>query len=95
MKIMKAKLSEDNEFLKRFIQEYGLVSKIECRHVVRIYDQGVTDRHVYIAMEYFAGGDLRARHSGGTRAGRVAERCPRRLAGVCRLSTYRASCIAI
>jgi serine/threonine protein kinase/FixJ family two-component response regulator len=61
MKIMNARLADDKEFLLRFIQEYGLVSKIDCPHVVRIYDQGVTDRHVYIAMEHFAAGDLRAR----------------------------------
>jgi serine/threonine protein kinase/FixJ family two-component response regulator len=61
MKIMNAKLADDQEFLMRFIQEYGLLSKIECPQVVRIHDQGVTDRHVYIAMEHFAGGDLRAR----------------------------------
>jgi serine/threonine protein kinase/FixJ family two-component response regulator len=61
MKIMNARLTGENEFLKRFIQEYGLVSKIDCPQVVRIYDQGVTDQHVYIAMEHFGGGDLRAR----------------------------------
>jgi serine/threonine protein kinase/CheY-like chemotaxis protein len=61
MKIMDGKLADDREFLMRFIQEYGLLSKIDCPQVVRIHDQGVTDRHVYIAMEHFAGGDLRAR----------------------------------
>ena len=61
MKILDSKLCEDNEFLMRFIQEYGMISKIDSRHIVRIYDQGFTDRHVYIAMEYFANGDLRAR----------------------------------
>jgi len=61
MKILDSKLCEDNEFLMRFIQEYGMISKIENRHIVKIYDQGFTDRHVYIAMEYFANGDLRAR----------------------------------
>ena len=40
---------------------FGLIAKIESRHIVKIYDQGFTDRHVYIAMEYFANGDLRAR----------------------------------
>jgi DNA-binding response OmpR family regulator len=59
MKILDSKLCEDNEFLMRFIQEYGMISKIESRHIVKIYDQGFTDRHVYIAMEYFANGDLR------------------------------------
>jgi eukaryotic-like serine/threonine-protein kinase len=68
MKILDSKLCEDNEFLMRFIQEYGMISKIESRHIVKIYDQGFTDRHVYIAMEYFAGGDLRARIKGGITA---------------------------
>ena len=61
MKILDAKLCEDNEFLTRFIQEYGMISKIESPHIVKIYDQGFTDQHVYIAMEYFVNGDLRAR----------------------------------
>jgi DNA-binding response OmpR family regulator/tRNA A-37 threonylcarbamoyl transferase component Bud32 len=61
LKILDSKLCEDNEFLMRFIQEFGLIAKIESRHIVKIYDQGFTDRHVYIAMEYFANGDLRAR----------------------------------
>lgn len=65
MKILDSKLCEDNEFLMRFIQEYGMISKIESHHIVKIFDQGFTDRHVYIAMEYFAKGDLRARIKGG------------------------------
>jgi serine/threonine protein kinase len=32
--------------------------------VVRIYDQGFTDDHAYIAMEYFERGDLRAELNG-------------------------------
>lgn len=61
LKILDSKLCEDNEFLMRFIQEFGLIAKIDSRHIVKIFDQGFTDRHVYIAMEYFANGDLRAR----------------------------------
>jgi serine/threonine protein kinase/CheY-like chemotaxis protein len=65
VKILDSKLCEDQEFLMRFIQEYGMISKIDSRYIVRIYDQGFTDRHVYIVMEYFAGGDLRARIKSG------------------------------
>jgi eukaryotic-like serine/threonine-protein kinase len=61
LKILDSKLCEDNEFLMRFIQEFGMIAKIESRHIVKIFDQGFTDRHVYIAMEYFANGDLRTR----------------------------------
>jgi serine/threonine protein kinase/CheY-like chemotaxis protein len=65
VKILDSKLCEDQEFLMRFIQEYGMISKIDSRYIVKIYDQGFTDRHVYIVMEYFAGGDLRARIKSG------------------------------
>jgi DNA-binding response OmpR family regulator/tRNA A-37 threonylcarbamoyl transferase component Bud32 len=45
----------------RFLQEYEVVSKVEHPNIVRIHDLGVADDHAYIAMEYFAEGDLRAR----------------------------------
>jgi eukaryotic-like serine/threonine-protein kinase len=61
LKILDADLSNNNLFLRRFIQEYGIISKISDPGVARIYDQGFTEQHAYIAMEYFAGGDLRAK----------------------------------
>jgi eukaryotic-like serine/threonine-protein kinase len=61
LKVLDAELSYQNEFLQRFIREYGILSKLAHRNVVRIYDQGYSDEHVYIAMEYFSGGDLKAR----------------------------------
>jgi eukaryotic-like serine/threonine-protein kinase len=45
----------------RFLQEYDLISRIRHPNVVRILDMGIADNHAYIAMEYFARGDLRAR----------------------------------
>lgn len=59
------------EHLTRFIQEYSLLSSIEHPHVIRIHDQGVTDDHAYIAMEYFERGDLRAEIAAGIRQERV------------------------
>ena len=61
LKLLNADLSHENEFLRRFIREYGILSKLSSPQVVKIFDQGYTDRHVYIAMEYFAGGDLKTR----------------------------------
>ena len=69
LKVLDSKLCEDNEFLMRFIQEFGMIAKIDSAHVVKIFDQGFTDRHVYIAMEYFAKGDLRGRIKQGLKAG--------------------------
>ena len=54
-------VAEGKGTFDRFLQEYEVVSKVEHPNVVRIYDLGVADDHAYIAMEYFASGDLRAR----------------------------------
>jgi CheY-like chemotaxis protein len=61
------------QHLSRFIQEYTLLSRIEHPNVVRIHDQGFTDDHAYIAMEYFARGDLRAELGAGMSRGRVLQ----------------------
>lgn len=61
LKVLSADLSRENEFLRRFIREYGILSKLSNPQIVKIFDQGYTDQNVYIAMEYFAGGDLKAR----------------------------------
>ena len=60
LKVLEASGKATSEHLSRFIQEYTLLSEIEHPNIVRIYDQGFTDDHAYIAMEYFEQGDLRA-----------------------------------
>jgi tRNA A-37 threonylcarbamoyl transferase component Bud32/CheY-like chemotaxis protein len=45
----------------RFLREYHLVAHLEHPNIARIYDIGVADDHLYLAMEYFPGGDLRQR----------------------------------
>ena len=60
LKVLDASGKAASEHLSRFIQEYTLLSLIDHPHVIRIYDQGFTDDHAYIAMEYFEQGDLRA-----------------------------------
>ncbi len=54
-------ITEDDggEMLQRFISEYALVSQIEHPNVAKIFAQGFSASHAYIAMEYFPGGDLR------------------------------------
>ncbi|MES2508303.1 MAG: protein kinase [Pseudomonadota bacterium] len=59
LKVLDSSGKEASEHLVRFIQEYALLSKIVHPNVIRIYDQGFTDEHAYIAMEYFELGDLR------------------------------------
>jgi serine/threonine protein kinase len=59
LKILDSSGTEASEHLVRFIQEYAWLSQIDHPHVIRIHDQGFTDAHAYIAMEYFKRGDLR------------------------------------
>ncbi len=61
LKILDSRLVEDERFLDLFMREYNLIARLASPHVVRIYEQGFTDTHVYIAMEYFSGGDLKDR----------------------------------
>jgi serine/threonine-protein kinase PpkA len=71
LKVLEAAGRAASANLARFIQEYALLSRVDDPHVIRIYDQGFTDDHAYIAMEYFARGDLRAElieGMGGARA---------------------------
>ena len=60
LKVLDSRGKEASEHLVRFIQEYALLCKIDHPHVIRIHDQGFTDEHAYIAMEYFEHGDMRA-----------------------------------
>ena len=60
LKVLDSRGKEASEHLVRFIQEYALLSEIDHPNVIRIYDQGFTDEHAYIAMEYFERGDMRA-----------------------------------
>ncbi|TFY96342.1 protein kinase domain-containing protein [Ramlibacter humi] len=73
LKVLDASGKKASEHLSRFIQEYALLSRIEHPNVVRIYAQGFTDDHAYIAMEYFPGGDLRSELGAGMAQQRVLE----------------------
>lgn len=57
LKILDAKLSKDPAELKRFIREFDIIAKLDTPYVVQIFDQGFTDKHIYIAMEFFPNGD--------------------------------------
>jgi class 3 adenylate cyclase len=73
LKVLSASGRASGENLARFVQEYAILSRIEHPHVIRIYDQGFTDDHAYIAMEYFQRGDLRGELKAGMKRERVIE----------------------
>jgi tRNA A-37 threonylcarbamoyl transferase component Bud32 len=52
---------EGSSTFDRFLREYELVAHLRHPNIARIYDIGVADDHLFLAMEYFPGGDLRSR----------------------------------
>ena len=67
LKVLDARLRDDETFFRRFVQEYKLVAGLQNEYVAHIYDQGFAGEHPYIAMEYLPGGTLAARiHDGMT-----------------------------
>ena len=65
LKVMRIVAEADNDHLQRFIQEFALLAQVKHPNVARIYRQGFSSGHAYIAMEYFSRGDLRARITRG------------------------------
>jgi len=58
LKILNATAGLDEILLQRFVQEFDILSSIDHPNVIKIYDRGFSDRHAYIAMEYFPNGSL-------------------------------------
>ncbi|HSQ69830.1 MAG TPA: protein kinase [Steroidobacteraceae bacterium] len=52
---------ESSQSFDRFLREFELIAHLRHPNIAQIHDLGVADDHLYLAMEYFAGGDLRAR----------------------------------
>jgi serine/threonine protein kinase len=61
LKILDRSLRRNPVFLERFMREYQLVAGLENEHVCRIYDQGFSGDHPYIAMEFLPSGTLAGR----------------------------------
>ncbi len=59
LKLLHITEDDGGETLQRFISEYALISQIDHPNVAKIFAQGFSAAHAYIAMEYFPGGDLR------------------------------------
>jgi serine/threonine protein kinase/CheY-like chemotaxis protein len=57
-----------DQSMERFLQEFEILRGVKHPNVVHIYDLGVTDDHLYLAMEHFARGDLRKRMAEGLTA---------------------------
>jgi serine/threonine-protein kinase PpkA len=58
LKFVDGSVSEDNDVLFAFVEEYGLLEQIRHPNVLRICDQGVTDDVLFILSEYLPGGTI-------------------------------------
>lgn len=58
LKILPKKLCKDENVTRLFIQEANC-GVLNHPNIITIYDAGETDSHLYIAMEYLQGGDLK------------------------------------
>ena len=65
LKIVDPKLARDETFVLRFARECKLLARIQHENVVKIHDYSVDGSRPYLAMEYFASGDLKSRIRGG------------------------------
>jgi serine/threonine-protein kinase len=56
---MHAELANDEDFVRRFVDEARSIARLSHPNVVTVYDQGADGRTLYLAMEYVPGRTLR------------------------------------
>lgn len=71
VKILKPELTADEDYYPKFKQEAQLVARLDHPHILRVFDTGMFEDHIYIEMEYIQGMTLREYM---LRHGRLAEK---------------------
>jgi WD40 repeat protein/tRNA A-37 threonylcarbamoyl transferase component Bud32 len=61
LKVLAARLAEDESFRDRFLRESELAASIDHPNIVPVYEAGATDDLLFIAMRYVEGRDLKER----------------------------------
>lgn len=61
LKVLDPRIQRDPHWRARLEREYRIIQRIRNEHVAVVYDQGFDGEQTFIAMEYFAGGDLQHR----------------------------------
>ena len=74
LKILAPELAGDETFRQWFVPELRAVTAIRNPHIVPVFEAGLADGMLYLAMRYVPGGDVRALavRDGSMTAGRVA-----------------------
>src|SRR5687768_10354115 len=61
LKLLAARLAEDDSFRDRFLRESELAASIDHPNIVPVYEAGTAEGILFIAMRYVGGGDLKER----------------------------------
>ena len=61
LKLLAAELADDESFRDRFLHESELAASIDHPNIVPIYEAGTAEEHLFIAMRYVEGRDLKER----------------------------------
>ena len=59
LKLIAPELADDERFRRRFLKEPRLAASLDHPNVIPIYDAGEHDGHLYLAMRYVHGDDLK------------------------------------
>ncbi len=59
LKILKPSLTDEEDFYFYFLQEAQLTARLDHPNILRVFDTGMADGHLYIEMEYIEGMTLR------------------------------------
>lgn len=58
LKILDPRLAADRAFTARFSREATILASLDSPHIIQIFDHGLADGYLYLAMQYVSGGDL-------------------------------------
>ena len=61
VKVLSLGMMDNKKVVLRSHQEFKLISRIQNRHIVHLYEHGTVEDLLYTTMEYFSKGDLKQR----------------------------------
>ncbi|GEM_PF-1087494 len=64
IKVLKEKIADDEQRVKRFKREISIMARINHPHIVPIWTYGERDSQLYVVMRYLEGGTLREQLTG-------------------------------